>query len=89
MTTTGYWWLALGLGLVVALVAVALLHVLLRQVWRVERAAEEVWQVGKQVAGNTAKTWILQSTVQELDRLTDEVAAHRAMLGGEAGRSRS
>jgi hypothetical protein len=89
MTSTGYWWVALLLGLVVAVVAVVLLHTLLREVWRVERAAEEVWQAGKQVAGNTAKTWVLQSAVQQLDRLGDEVAEHRRILGDQAVRSRS
>ncbi len=82
MTSTGYWWLALLLGLVVAVVAVVLLHALLRQVWRVEAAAEQVWQAGKQVASNTANTWILDESVHQLDLLTDEAMEHKALLGG-------
>jgi hypothetical protein len=87
MTSTGYWWLALLLGLVVALVAVALLHLLLRQVWRVERAAGEVWQAGKQVAANTANTWVLAEAAHQLDLLAAEAGEHRALYddGGRAG----
>jgi hypothetical protein len=85
MTTHGYWWLALALGLVVAVVAVLLLHTLLRQVWRVEHASEQVWQAGRQVAGNTANLWVLGATVQELDLLAEEAQQHRAMFGGDVG----
>jgi hypothetical protein len=85
MSPSAYWWLALALGLVVAVVAVVLLHTLLRQVWRVERAAGEVWQAGKQVAGNTANLWVLGATVDELDLLAEEAERHRALLRGDTG----
>jgi hypothetical protein len=84
MSSTGYWWLALGLGLVVAVVAVGLLQLLLQQVWRVERAAGEVWAAGKQVAGNTANTWVLNTARVEVDRLTDEAVAHKRFLEGSS-----
>lgn len=76
MSSEGYWWLALALGLVVAVVAIALLQVLLLQVRRVERAADEVWLAGKQVAGHTANTWTLNEVVLELDLLTDEAGSN-------------
>jgi hypothetical protein len=82
MSSYGYWWLTLGLGLVVAVVAVALLQLLLQQVWRVERAAGEVWTAGKQVAGNTANTWVLNKLIGELDLLSDEAMAHKRFLEG-------
>ena len=88
MSSTGYWWLALGLGLVIAVVAVGLLQLLLQQVWRVERAAGEVWAAGKQVAGNTANTWVLNSAIGELDRLTDEAMEHKRFLEGSSGGAR-
>lgn len=81
MTSTGYWWLALLLGAVVALVAVVLLHTFLRQVWRVERGAGQVWQAGKQVAANTSATWLLAETSQRLTRLIAEAGRHEALLG--------
>ncbi len=90
MSHNGYWFLALGLGLVAALVAVVLLETFLRQVHRIERGAGLVWTAGKQVARNTATTWLLTETSGRLDRLTDEAMRHVALLtpppSREAGR---
>ncbi len=80
MSDNGYWFLALGLGLVVAVVTVVLLEVFLRQVHRVERGAGLVWTAGKQVARNTATTWLLPETSDRLGRLTDEAMLHVALL---------
>lgn len=80
MSSAGYWFLALGLGLVAAAVAVVLLELFLRQVHRVERGAGLVWTAGKQVARNTATTWLLPETSDRLDRLTDEAMLHVALL---------
>lgn len=85
MSTNGYWWLALGLGAVVAVVAIVLLHTLLKQIWRVEHAAGEVWTAGRQIAGNTANTWVLGETVTQLDLLTDEAMKHVAFFEGANG----
>jgi hypothetical protein len=80
MSDEGYWFLALGLGLVVAVVAVVLLEVFLRQVHRIERGAGSVWQAGKEVARNTATTWLLPETSERLNRLTDEAMRHVSLL---------
>ncbi len=80
MSDEGYWAIALVLGLVVAVVAVVLLEVFLRQVHRVERAADAVWTAGKQVARNTATTWLLPETSKRLALLTDEAMQHVALL---------
>jgi len=80
VSNDGYWFLALGLGLVVAVVAVVLLEIFLRQVHRVERGAGLVWTAGKQVARNTATTWLLPETSDRLGRLTDEAMQHVALL---------
>ena len=82
MSDTGYWFLALGLGLVVAAVAVVLLQTFLNQVWRIEKGAGAVWAAGKEVAGNTATTWLLGTTSQKLDLLTAEAGRHAALLEG-------
>lgn len=80
MSHESYWFIALGLGLVVAVVAVVLLEVFLRQVHRIERGAGLIWTAGKQVARNTATTWLLPETSDRLDRLTTEAMQHVALL---------
>ncbi|MDQ3627485.1 MAG: hypothetical protein M3419_01445 [Actinomycetota bacterium] len=82
MSDEGYWSIALALGLVVAVVAVVLLEMLLRQVHRVERGAGLVWAAGKQVARNTATTWLLGATSDRLDLLTEEAGLHVQLLSG-------
>ncbi len=81
MTTEAYWAVALALGLVVAVVAVVLLEVFLRQVHRIERGAGAVWQAGKEVARNTATTWLLPETSKRLDLLIEEAGRHAELLG--------
>lgn len=86
MSDEAYWFLCLGLGLVVAVVAVILLEVFLRQVHRIERGAGLVWQAGKEVARNTATTW-LPETSKRLDVLTEEAMRHVELLTPATGRS--
>lgn len=80
MTNEAYWLICLALGLVVAVVAVVLLQTFLREVHRIERGAGQVWQAGKEVARNTATTWLLPDLSTRLDRLTDEAMEHVALL---------
>lgn len=80
MSDEAYWAIALVLGLVVAVVAVVLLEVFLREVHRIERGAGLVWTAGKQVARNTATTWLLPETAKRLDALTEEAVQHVELL---------
>lgn len=80
MSDHGYWFLALVLGLVVAVVAVVLLERFLHQVHRIEHGAGLVWTAGKQVAGNTATTWLLGTTSDRLTLLTEEAGRHVQLL---------
>lgn len=88
MSDEGYWAIALALGLVAAVVAVVLLEVFLRSVHRVEHGAAQVWQAGKEVARNTATTWLLPETSKRLDLLTDEAMQHVALLTSAVPASR-
>lgn len=88
MTHLGFWWLAVGLGFVVILVAVALLEYFTRLVEQIEVAADKIWQTGKQVAANTATTWQLQTTSEGLDLLTEEAGRHAQLLGAGQEESR-
>ena len=83
MSTEASWWITLAAGLVVAVVAVVLLHLLLRQVQRIERASVEVWTTGKRVAGNTATTWMLDLMSKQLDRLGAKVSRPPGQQQGE------
>lgn len=85
MSSTTAWWITLGLGLVVAIVAIVLLEVFYRKVRAIEVGSEAIWQMGKQVARNTATTWMLALTPQKLDRLTEEALRHDAFLKAAAG----
>lgn len=80
MSTTEVWWMTLALGLVVAVIAVVLLQMFLREVHRIERGADAVWEAGKQVARNTATSWMLHQTTVRLDGLTDEALRHDSFL---------
>jgi len=84
MSTNSYWAISLGLGLVVAVVAVVLLQLFLNQVHRIERGSGLIWESGKLVARNTATTWMLGVTSKKLDALTAEALKHDAFLRGEA-----
>ncbi len=85
MSTEAMWWLTLGLGLVVALVAVVLLQLFYNQVRRIEAGSEAIWEAGKQVARNTATTWMLHQTTVRLDALTEEALRHDEFLDAVAG----
>ena len=80
MTTNAAWWLTLGLGLVVAVVAVGLLETFYRKIRAVEAGTLAIWNMGKEVARNTATTWMLAQTSERLDRLTEEALRHDALL---------
>lgn len=77
-----WWWSALAAGAVVAVVVVILLHTLLRLVTDIERALAGIWEAGKQVARNTATTWMLEQTGRLLDEVKGEVRQHDAFLSG-------
>lgn len=80
MSTNTYWAISLGLGLVVIVAAVVLLQIFLNEVHRIERGAAAIWATGKQVARNTATTWMLAKTSGRLDRLTAEALRHDEFL---------
>jgi len=80
MSTEALWWLTLALGLVVCLVAVALLQIFYRKVRRIEAGSDAIWETGKQVARNTATTWMLHQTTVRLDGFTTEALKQEAFL---------
>jgi hypothetical protein len=79
------WWVALAAGVVVAIVLVALLHTLYRQVRGIEENFGAAWEMGKQVARNTATTWMLGQTARLAGELKREALEHDALLSRGEG----
>lgn len=78
--TQMWWWITLGIGLVVAIVVTILLHVLYRAVVRIDENVLAVWNMGKQVARNTATTWILGQTPRIAGEIKEEALRHAEFL---------
>jgi len=81
-TNQSLWWVTLAVGLVVALVVWALLERLRRAVDAVEARVNEVWTMGKRVAGNTSTTYLLQTTKERGGELLEELEEHAAAANG-------
>jgi len=81
-TNQTLWWVALGVGLVVALVVWGLLEILRRTVNEVDRAVADVWTMGKQVAQNTATSHLLGTTLERGGDLLGELEEHRSTARG-------
>jgi hypothetical protein len=68
----GYWGIALGFGLVAALVVAGLLASLITSVRRIERSVDGLLEVAPAVAANTANIPQLQATAPVLAQIVDE-----------------
>jgi hypothetical protein len=68
----GYWGIALGIGLVAALVVAALLVLLIRSVRSIEKSVDGLLEVAPAVAANTANIPQLQATAPVLAQVVDE-----------------
>lgn len=77
MTDTTLWWWTLAAGLVVTVVAVALLHMLLRAVTRIQAEIEELWAEAGRAAANTSTTWLLEETRAAVQELEEERARNQ------------
>ena len=73
------WWVAIALGLVVALVVWALLRTLLRTVKDIDAGVTAVWTMGKRVAQNTQTTYLLGTTKERGVELLGELQRHAAL----------
>jgi hypothetical protein len=75
-----WWWVALALGLIVAVAVAALLQWLLLRVRQIEDGADQVWVAGQTVARNTSTTWLLTQTAGIVEEIRDETRRHDALL---------
>ena len=67
-----YWWIALAIGLVAALVVTALLALLVRTVVSIDRSVSGLLAVAGKVAANTANIPQLVATAPVLSQIVDE-----------------
>lgn len=74
------WWIALGVGLVVAGVVWLLLEVLRRTVLAVDEGVTAVWTMGKRVAQNTQAAHLLTTTKARGVDLLGELEEHRTLV---------
>ena len=79
------WWITLGMGAVIILAVIAMLHTLLTAVRRIEDNVVGLWVTAKQLASNTATTWLLQKTPKIAAAVKEEALRHDALLtqGGD------
>ena len=72
MSGTGYWELALAIGLVAALIVAALLVMLIRAVSSIEASVNGLLNAAGQVAANTSYSPQLQATAPVLGLIVQE-----------------
>ncbi len=75
-----FWWITLGLGVVVIIAVIVLLSLLVALVKDIDRNLLEAWETATKVAANTATTWMLQQAGARADELAEEVAVHSQLL---------
>ena len=67
------WWLSIAIFAVVVVVVAVLLGLIIAAAKSIDRHAEAIWTVGKQIAGNTVSIWMLENTNQELETISKTV----------------
>jgi hypothetical protein len=72
LSSHGYWAIALGIGLVAALVVAGLLAVLIVSVRSIEASVDNLLETAGQVAANTAYIPQLEATAPVLGQIVDE-----------------
>jgi len=77
-----FWYVALGLGLVVILVVIALLSLLSRLVHDIDVNVDYLWTVTKRMAQNTTGMYQFAGTGSIARTLREELVRHDKMLSG-------
>jgi len=77
------WQIALGMGLVVIFVVIALLTLLTRLVRDIDVGVTSLWTVTKRLAQNTTGLYQLAGTASVLRALREEMIRHDKLLSDE------
>jgi hypothetical protein len=78
-----FWWVAIGVGGVVVLVAAALLQLLVSLVKDIDRGVEEVKATLAATAGNTANSPLIGAVASGVDDILKEGLNHHLFLTRE------
>ena len=77
------WGIALGIGLVVFIVVIALLSLLVRLVRDIDEGVASLWTVTKRLAHNTTGLYQLAGTGSVVRALREELIRHDKLLSEE------
>lgn len=77
-----FWWIALGMGVVVIAVVIVLLSLLSSYVRDIDERVKDAWETATRLAANTATTWQLNRTAEQTNDLRLEVQRHAELLSG-------
>ncbi|HUK97873.1 MAG TPA: hypothetical protein VLV46_09465 [Gaiellaceae bacterium] len=80
LSSNGYWWTALGIGLVAALAVAVLLALLIRYVVSIDRSVANLLDVAGKVGANTANIPQLTATAPVLAQIVDEAVVQDAYM---------
>ena len=78
-----FWWVAIGVGFVVVLVAAALLQLLISLVKDIDRGVEDVKATLAATAGNTAQSPLIGAVARGVDDILKEGLNHHLFLTRE------
>lgn len=74
------WWVAIGIGVVVDLVVIALLNLLVRFVTDIDQGVAGVEEVLRRTADNTSQTRLIGVTADAVDTVLAEGLQHHLFL---------
>lgn len=88
MTPAGYaaeeitfWWVSIGMGVVVTLVVILLLSFLVRLVKEIDSAVVAIKTTLSEISTNTSNTTLINDTAERVDAVLDEGLTHHLFLG--------
>jgi hypothetical protein len=76
-----FWWICLGLGVVLILAVIVLLSLLSAFVRDIDDRVLDAWETAERLAANTATTWMLDQAALQTNDLRVEVGRHARLLG--------
>lgn len=90
LTNHGAWGIALGIGLIAALIVAALLVLIIRSVTDIDKTSAALLEVAGRAAGNTSHIPALEATAPVLGKIVDEAVVQdgymNALTDGYGGK---